>query len=373
MAETHHIEKITIIFPPGDQLTSLLVQKEANTKLEELLNRLCTLRAIELDLKKLAVLNDVGKDIDLNQTVAESGLYYVEIVDKKKKGEKEKKNKEKDPVHKPPPPAAKPVLGQLCYLSLDEQLLDEEKKALVEIKKSHHDLCENFTDEYIACCLITRKLEIDRAVELLNAAIQFRKENGFETLPKFSDINPEFFEIWYVHPGARDKIGRSLRYGRGGQINCNVEPFTIPNLRKYFAWMFFVGMYADGFDAIRAGVHLVNDLEGASWKKFDLEFFRALAKMVSGTFPEFMRKFEIVNPPSIFNAINTIMKTVLPKKMTDRMSVVTDKKKLFKHSDVDNLLDIYGGKIPYVKGKWHAHLQEWAEKKEQHLLKPLKH
>jgi len=318
------------------------------------------------------VLNDVGQDVALNQTVAESGLYYIEIVDKKKKGEKEKKNKEKDPVHKPPPPGAKPVLGQLCYLSLDEQLLDEEKKALAELKKGHPDLCENFTDEYIVCCLIARKLEIDRAVELLNAGVQFRKENGLEILPKFSELHTEFFDIWFVHPGARDKIGRSIRYGKGGQIDCHVEPYNIPNLKKYFAWMFFVGMYADGFDAIRAGTHLINDLEGTSWKKFDLDFFRTLAKLITGTFPELMRKFEIVNPPSIFNAIHTIMKTVLPKKISDRIRVVSDKKKLFKHTDADNLLDIHGGKIPYVKGKWYAQLQEWAEKKEQYLAKPLK-
>jgi len=372
MAE-NRIEKITIVFPPGDQLTSLLIQKEANSKIEELINRLCTLRAIEFDLKKLSVLNDIGGEVNLNQTVSESGLCYIEIVDKKS-SKKEKKQKEKEPLHKPPPPGAKPVLGKLCYLSLDEQLLEEEKTALVEIKKSHSDLCENFTDEYIASCLIARKLDIERTVELLKNGLQFRKESGFETLPKFSEIPREFFDLWDIYPGARDKIGRNIRYGKaGGQAKPNVGFNTIPNVRKYFAWMFFVGMFADGFDGIRAGSHTIFDFSELSWNTFDIDYSRTVSKIVTSNFPDLSRKFEVVNPPSIINALFTILKSFIPKKNADRMSVVKDHKKLLKHIDPENLIDTYGGKIPHVPGKWHAYLQEWAEKKEQHLAKPIKH
>jgi len=53
MAELEGVTKTTIIFPPGDQLTTVLIEKEKDTKVEDLLNRLCTLRGIELGkLKK---------------------------------------------------------------------------------------------------------------------------------------------------------------------------------------------------------------------------------------------------------------------------------------------------------------------------------
>jgi len=47
------IPKLTIIFPPGDQLTSVLLEKEKDNKIEDLINRLCALRGIDLSkLKK---------------------------------------------------------------------------------------------------------------------------------------------------------------------------------------------------------------------------------------------------------------------------------------------------------------------------------
>jgi len=331
---------------------------------------LCTLRAIEFDLKKLSVLNDVGGEVNLNQTVSESGFCYIEIVDKKSK--KEKKQKEKEPPHKPPPPGAKPVLGKLCYLSLDEQLLEEEKTALVSIKKSHSDLCDNFTDEYIACCLIARKLDIERTVELLKNGLQFRKENGLENIPKFSEIPRELFEFWDIYPGARDKIGRNIRYGIAGGYKPNVEPFTLINFKKYFAWVFFVGQFADGFDGIRAGSHTICDFSQITWGNFDLDFTRNITKIVSGSFPDLMRKFEVINPPAIINAIFTILRSIIPKKMADRMSIVSDKKKILKRIDPENLFDTLGGKIPYEKRKMVCPIARMVREKRTTFSKTLK-
>jgi len=127
-------QKITIIFPPGDQLTSLFLQKETNTKIHDLLTRLCTLRAIDFDPKKLRILNDLGEEVDLSKTVGESGLVFIDIVDKKegKKTEKEKK-KEKGRVSRGLPQGMKLEVGKCCYIPLEEQLFEDEKKSVERV------------------------------------------------------------------------------------------------------------------------------------------------------------------------------------------------------------------------------------------------
>jgi len=371
MEQSSVIQKITIIFPPGDQLTSLLIEKEANTKIEDLLNRLCTLRAIQFDLQKLLVLNDVKQSVNLNQTVRESGLCYIEIVDKKDFEEKsQKKNKRNNVTGKPPPANCKPTPGKLCYLPLEVQLFDEEKSALAELKKLHPDLCSNFSDEFMANCLIVRKLDIKRTVETLQINIQFRKDNGFIQIPKFSELPPELFEVWHTVPGARDKLGRSVKTIKMGFIP-GVEPYTLANVKKFWTWIFYIGVYSDGFDGIRCGLHLVNDAENISWKSFDLDFQKNFTKMLIETFPVLVRQVEIVNPPMMFSAFFSIMKTFVKKKVTDRV-LVTTVKKITKHISADNLTDSLGGNVKRVKGDWYEHMKEWAEKREASLAVPLK-
>jgi len=70
-----------------------LFEKEKDTKVEDLINRLCTLRGIDLSkLKKLKIIDDVGNKVDVKKTVGESGLPFIEIIDKSTLKE-QKKNK----------------------------------------------------------------------------------------------------------------------------------------------------------------------------------------------------------------------------------------------------------------------------------------
>jgi len=363
---------VTIIFPPGDQLTSLLIEKEANTKLQDLLTRLCTLRAIELDLHKLTILNDLRQPVNLDQTLRESGLCYIEIADKKELEKREKEKKKRNKLTgKPPPAKVKPVPGKLCFLTLDEQLLEEEKVVFQKVKKENPDLCASFSDEFVANCVIVRKLDVARIVETLQQSYQWRKDNGLIELPKFSELIPEFFEVWNMVPGSRDNLGRAVRYTSAFGITPGVEPFTQANIKKYWAWLHYVGLFGDGFDGIRCGIHVISDMEKFTWKQFDLEHNKFISKLLSETFPVLAREVDIINPPSIFNAVMTIIKTIIKKKFSDRIKVTTVKK-LSKVFTPDNLLDNFGGQIKHENGAWYGYMRQWAEQKEAVLAVPLK-
>jgi len=75
-------------------MTSVLLSKEKDTVILELLKRLCTNRGI--DLSTLNVLDEVGKKVNTNQTVEESKLVFMELIDKNEK-EKPTKKKRKKP------------------------------------------------------------------------------------------------------------------------------------------------------------------------------------------------------------------------------------------------------------------------------------
>jgi len=371
--ESTTIQKITIIFPPGDQLTSLLIQKETANKIEDVLKRLCALRAIDFDLKKLSILNDMGGDVKLDQTVGESGLVFIDIVDKKqaKKAAKEKKGESDEGAPSRGLPKGVTVNpGQCCYLPLEQQLFDDEKKALIDIKASAPELCSNFSDEFVMSCLFARKFDNARALELLQKSLLWRKTYGFLNLPKLSDISEEMFKMQIHVPGSRDKCGRAIRYVNMGNIRPNIGPFTMDNCRKFYTWFAYVGIFCEGMDALRNGLHVVPDMESWGWKNFDLEYQRQISVMWSETFPLLVRKISVLNPPMVFNAFYKIMRTLVKAKIMDRTSVCGKSKELLKLVDARMLWNQKGGELDYPCERWIADLKEFAEKNEERLSAP---
>jgi len=79
MTEALNLKKITIIFPPGDIVSSVLWDKEKNSTVVTLLTRLCTLRG--LSFGDLQVLNDAGDSVDTSKTIIESDIVFVELVE----------------------------------------------------------------------------------------------------------------------------------------------------------------------------------------------------------------------------------------------------------------------------------------------------
>lgn len=363
-------EKITIIFPPGDQLTSLLVAKESSSKIEDVLKRLCALRAIDFDLKRLSILNQLGEEVDISQTVGESGLYVIDIVDKKEeKKVKEKKEKDYEPKYSGKPKGVEINVGTNCYLPLEQQLFDEEKRALNEFKILNSEICKNFSDEFIMACLMARKMDSLRALELLKNNFKWRKENNLMNLPKISELPRELFDHSISVPGTRDKLGRAIKYifpaetpGQGVH--------TVENYKRWYAYHHYVSVYAEGMDALRNGANVVVDLSKASFKNFDLDFQRQTAPLWGDTFPQLIRRTNLMNPPSFMNVMMKIMRTIVKAKLMDRMKPRGNVKDIEKDIDKSNLIQRWGGDLAFDSEKSYGMVLEWAEKNEERLSAP---
>jgi len=304
--------------------------------------------------------------------VDESGLYFIEIIDKKAEKQKRKKlsTKGQEVVHRGVPEGVVVQRGQCCFLSLDEQLFEDEKKALHDIKDRSPNLCKNFSDEFVVATIIARKFDLTRTAESLQKSLQWRKDNGLLELPKLEDIPPKLLRIMLTIPGTRDKHGRFIRYiSPGPEFMPNVEPYTLPNLKNFFAWFHYVGIFSEGMDGIRNGVHGVLNSSYFSWKKFDMDLQKNALIIMTDVFPLSIKKISVVNPPAVFGALFKIFRTIVKEKIADRMSAV-DIKGLLKDVEPDNLAVEYGGTIDFSVEIWLGMVKEFVEKNEARLREP---
>eukprot|EP01125_Pyxidicula_operculata_P001892 TRINITY_DN1179_c0_g1_i1.p1 TRINITY_DN1179_c0_g1~~TRINITY_DN1179_c0_g1_i1.p1 ORF type:complete len:256 (-),score=50.70 TRINITY_DN1179_c0_g1_i1:87-854(-) len=240
-----HPNKLTIMFSE-DQMTSVLWDKEKDTVVQELVNRLCTLRGLDPALFKAR--DEFGKKIDTSKTVGELNLVFVTLDEKGKKKKKTEvaDDTPKGKLKKGAPPTVKNIMGKYCDLPLEDQLFDNEKKALAEFKEAS-EFAKYYSDEFLVSCLFSRKLDIKRSCELLAANFQWRKENGFLELPKLSDVNTELFAGFFTVPGARTKEGCGVMYSSMQDRFPGVEPFTIKNVTVWAAWYYYIGIFHQGY------------------------------------------------------------------------------------------------------------------------------
>jgi len=373
MADTSniYIPKLSIIYPGGDQMTSVLLEKEKDTVIGDLLQRLCTLRAI--DYNKLKAKDEVGKRIDTSLTVGASGLVFIELLEKGKKKAPEKK-KEKDVIQlRGRPQSVQIKSGEVCNLPLRDQLFEDEIRALEELKKQC-EITKYYSEEFLMACLFARKFDLKRTVELLETNLKWRRANNLMTIPSCKDFElfNDLMAMNLLIPGARDKEGSGLSYiiFDGEKQQLGKEPWTIPTMKRWFAWFYFVGIFHDGIDSIRNGIVFVEDLRGFGWKNFDVDFQKQMSSMWVDTFPMRLKKILILNPPAIFGAIMKICKTFMKSKMLDRMEVVDKAKDLKKWATEEHLPTQFGGTLEFTPEQWRKLLIEWAEINEERLRAP---
>jgi len=366
--------KLTILFPPGDVLTSVLFEKEKDTKIEDLLIRLCTLRGLTRD--DLKVLNDTGGKQDTSLSVGEADSMFMELVDKKEKKEEkvEKKKKDEDDdegkgkLREGAPPGIVITLGKSCIYGLREQLFPEEWQALQDLK-TNYEICKNYSDEFLVSCLFSRKLDLIRTNTLLQNNWKWRKENNLVNLPKYSDFSQNMLKFWMSVSGARSKNGAGLTYSKIRNLVINQEPFTIPTMTKWITWMYTIGVFREGMDYLRNGLIVIQDMDGYGWKHFDIDFQKKMSSMWQDVFPMRVKAMYILNPPGIFDAVMKIAKTFNKSKIMDRIEILA-KKDLTRFIDKTQLLEDFGGELTMDADAREADLKEWLKVNEERLLAP---
>jgi len=175
--------------------------------------------------------------------------------------------------------------------------------------------------------------------------------------------------MYNIIPGTRDKNGGGVIYvSFKKEIVFGKEPITVTKLKNWIAWYYYVGMFRDGMDALRPGWTFVEDLTEFGWNHFDLDIQKQLN--VYTLFPVRIRRFIMINPPTIFNAVIKIGRTFMSAKLLDRIETTNKPNYVGTYVTKDHLWKEFGGDVEYTPKQWADNLLAWGLKNEAHYQVP---
>lgn len=244
------------------------------------------------------------------------------------------------------------------------RLTPEELEALRQLKEEFPDLCLGFTDSFLMKFIWARKLDINRAAEVIREHIQWRKEWDLE------HVNVDAVEAYldsgvcYWVPGLYSRQGYSASFMVPRNLDLSMWR-KIGSQGMLHAAYYVTDLAGDhDIDIARQGTMLVIDFAGASWSdlmsavKGEGDF--DLSKLIdSGQnhMPSRVRDVILLNPPwwirVLLNIVKPLLKSNLRKKIHSCRS-----SELSQYFTPDNILSEWGGQRKFDQKAWaHSVLQ----------------
>jgi len=242
--------------------------------------------------------------------------------------------------------------------SLDDEFAEGEKAALEEMKK--REVCKNFSDRFIMACLYVKKFKLDQAEKIMQNNLKWRKQNNYEVIQKFSELNPKFFDSGSVFsvPGARAKNGCTVSYII---VNKMIpKEIGMKNIIDSAVWSGMHSPEIEKLDGQRNGLIIIEDLTGLSFKNIDLTMQKKINELATGNFPQLMKSILLINPSPFLKVVLKLCKLFMKKKLMDRIKVVT-KEELKDYVDADVLPKHFGGNLEFGYEDTKKILKVWAE------------
>jgi len=186
------------------------------------------------------------------------------------------------------------------------------------------------------------------AVARLGRFLEFRAKYGLQNQKTLSAVNKEMLldGTRTVLPGT-DKEGRglmvmSLRYNRA------YDPKLV---MQVIHWLVITMLRKGGPEMQKRGMTAVMDMEGASFKNFDVGLMKEMRPAMAKCFPLRMSSCFILNPNSLAEVIIPMMKA-FNEKMGSRVTVVKDLAEIHQHIDKAQLPPSLGGTLTFDFKKW---------------------
>lgn len=217
-----------------------------------------------------------------------------------------------------------------------------EYEALQEFKK--HPITENYPDRYLLAFLFGRKLDVERAVELLTANAKWRKEAGYEDTSNLT-VNEDLYNKRYMLvPGTRAKTGHVISYLFAGRIRF--KDFPLKDHMDFMVW-FWEHMYNNlTIDVFRDGMTVIEDIHGAGLANFDMKMSKEISSVFQDRFPMRIKLIIVVDPPTIVRIMIAFARLFVKAKIIQRVKLLK-KAELAEYVDHDQLSDEFGGGNPW--------------------------
>jgi len=247
-----------------------------------------------------------------------------------------------------------------CYktwgltLSEEDQLIDQLRDE-VELEA---ELNEVWDRETLRRFLRARKHDIAKAKAMILKTIAWRRENGVDTILEDFDFKEK--ELFHKHYPegffCTDREGRPVYVQKPGDINCSAlwEFTTLERSIKYHITQQerYVNIIAPSA-ALKSGQHafqstVIIDMEGVGITTLTGEVTKIMGKVMSidqDYYPELMHKALIINAPTTFKMIWSLVKHLLDSRTQEKIQVLPTKYQpiLLEHIAPENLMECYGG------------------------------
>jgi len=228
-----------------------------------------------------------------------------------------------------------------------DKISKTEYEALCEFKK--HDVAQGFSDKTLICFLFARKLDVDRAVTLLQNHLKWMKEHGYTKTLHIEQLNQELVKTMYSFsiPGNRDKEGHKLQYLFPARVN--MKKYTVKEHLDLLVWWFQTSLVRETVDSWRTGIVFIEEIKGMSLRNMDMNVGKEIMKASQDHFPMRIRKILVVNPTYMIKILLGFARLFLKKKIMERVALI-EQRDLMNIVDPDQLISHYGGTLKFEFG-----------------------
>ncbi|KAK4440469.1 Phosphatidylinositol/phosphatidylcholine transfer protein SFH9 [Sesamum alatum] len=265
-------------------------------------------------------------------------------------------------THDPKKPSRQVLPCQFASISFEEFLDEEKEKAVTALRKVliEKDLLPAPHDDYhnMLRFLKARKFDLDKTVHMWAEMLNWRKENGVDSIIQ-DFLYDEFEEVQHYYPHGYhgvDKGGRPVYIERLGQIEPSklMSVTTVERFLKYHI-QGFEKAFSEKFPAcsIAAKRHIdstttILDVQGLNWMsfgKFAHDLVLRMQRIDGSNYPETLHHMFIVNAGTGFKCIWSGIKGFLDPTTAAKIHVLGSKfqNKLLEVVDASQLPDFLGG------------------------------
>ncbi|KAG8387331.1 hypothetical protein BUALT_Bualt02G0010300 [Buddleja alternifolia] len=251
---------------------------------------------------------------------------------------------------------------QFASISMEEFLDEEEEKAVNAFRQVliERDMLPARHDDYhtLLRFLKARKFDIDKTVHMWAEMLNWRKENGVDSITRdFLYDEFEVVQLYYPHGyHGVDKGGRPVYIERLGKIETTklMNVTTVDRFLKYHI-QGFEKTFAEKFPAcsIASKRHIdstttILDVHGLNWMSFGKiahDLVMRMQRIDGSNYPETLHQMFIVNAGGGFKCLWNWAKGFLDPRTTAKIHVLGTKyqNKLLEVVDASQLPDFLGG------------------------------
>lgn len=213
--------------------------------------------------------------------------------------------------------------GRKAFL---ESLYPEELSALKRFKLDFAESCEGRTDAFLMKFLWARKLDLDRAAELLQDHLKWRKQWNLDDLDVSSvrEFLKAGFSMWV--PGLYNKQGYSATFIVPRKLDLSAWKKLGTRGMLHAVWYITDLAVDHDINVGREGTVVVFDFVGASWShlwavikpddKFDLS---KLIEASQNHLPSRIRDVILLNSPFYIRTVLQVVKPLLKSSLREKI------------------------------------------------------